>query len=533
MTVSEAARPNFILFITDQHRADFLGCYGHPVVRTPNIDSIATRGTAFDRFYVASPVCMPNRASLMTGRMPSVHGVRCNGIPLPLNSVTFIDLLRDAGYRTALIGKSHLQNFTGRPPILQRPQGRRGFHRSSELAQAIRIDLSGPAYEQENPNYWNDDGAAVVTPFYGFDHVTLVRAHGDAAGADYDRWLAERDPNAKRLLGPDNSLPHNYVCPQAHRTAIPEELYPTAFLGERAEAYLDAHEGSAPFFLMVSFPDPHHPFNPPGKYWDMYAPDDFGVPEAFVRNDWRPPLHVQATFDEREAGRANLAGMRTIAVSAREAQEARALTCGMISCIDDAIGRVLRALARSGHNRDTVIIFTSDHGDHLGDHRLLLKGAEQYQSIVRVPFIWSDPQAKDHSTRTGALASTIDISATILERARVEPYVGMQGRNLLGATHDGGSSGRDAVLIQYEHQFPSVHSNQPPRVHSLIDECWRLSVFADAPWGELYDLTHDPGEFENLWDSPAYTATRARLMERLAYAEIEHVDRVPMPTGQA
>ena len=110
---AKSSRSNFLLFITDQHRADFLGCYGHPVLRTPHIDSIAARGTAFDRFYVASPVCMPNRASLMTGRMPSVHGVRSNGIPLSMNSVTFVELLRDAGYRTALIGKSHLQNFTG------------------------------------------------------------------------------------------------------------------------------------------------------------------------------------------------------------------------------------------------------------------------------------------------------------------------------------------------------------------------------------------------------------------------------------
>src|SRR5262245_32435585 len=132
-----ASRPNFILFITDQHRADYLGCYGHPVVRTPHIDSIAACGIAFDKFYVTSPVCMPNRASLMTGRMPSVHGVRANGIPLSLDAVTFVDLLRDAGYATALIGKSHLQNFTGRPPYAKLPAPRSG-HRapSTALAQA-------------------------------------------------------------------------------------------------------------------------------------------------------------------------------------------------------------------------------------------------------------------------------------------------------------------------------------------------------------------------------------------------------------
>ena len=231
-----AKRPNFLLFITDQHRADFLGCYGHPVLRTPHIDSIAAKGTAFDKFYVASPVCMPNRSSLMTCRMPSVHGVRSNGIPLSMSSVTFVDLLREAGYRTALIGKSHLQNFTSWQPIVKRPAPREGYHEPPpELAQALRHDLAGKKYEQETPEYWNAKDARVVTPFYGFDHVTLVRAHGDEPGGDYDRWLEARDPKAKSLLGPKNSLPHGYKVPQAYRTAIPEELYATSFLGERGK----------------------------------------------------------------------------------------------------------------------------------------------------------------------------------------------------------------------------------------------------------------------------------------------------------
>jgi arylsulfatase A-like enzyme len=525
-------RPNFILFITDQHRADFLGCYSHPVVRTPHIDSIAARGTAFDRFYVASPVCMPNRASLLTGRMPSVHGVRSNGIPLSMQSVTFVELLRDAGYRTALIGKSHLQNFTAWPPLVTRPAPREGYHEpAAALRQAVRWTLDDPRYEQETPEFWARNGAKLTTPFYGFDEVTLVRAHGDEVGGDYDAWLTARDPKAKNLLGPENSLPHDYVCPQASRTAVPAELYSTAFLGESAADFLESADDT-PFFLMLSFPDPHHPFNPPGKYWDMYRPEDFPVPEAFSRNDWTPPQHVQAILDQRAAGKANLTGMNTIGCSAREAQEARALTAGMITCIDDAIGGVLRALETSGRREETVLIFTSDHGDHLGDHRLLLKGAEQYQSITRVPFIWSDPQAASGPARSDALASTIDIAATVLDRARVEPFSGMQARSLLPVINDG-EPVRDTVFIQYDHQAPSPGSGEPPRVHSLIDSRYRLSVFHGSEWGELYDLTNDPGEFENLWDLPEHAGLRARLMEQLAFTEIEHVDRVPLPTRRA
>ena len=525
-------RPNFILFITDQQRADFLGCYGHPVLKTPNIDRIAERGTVFDRFYVASPVCMANRASLMTGRMPSVHGVRSNGIPLSQRNVTFVELLRDAGYDTALIGKSHLQNFTPHGPIVTGPEPRAGDHAANgELAQALRSDLASADYGQEKPDYWQALDAAIRTPFYGFDHVELVTGHGDDLGGDYARWLFAREPNARALIGPENALATDYVCPQAVRTKIPEELYSTHWIAERAAEYLrDA--GDDPFFLMVSFPDPHHPFNPPGRYWDLYDPDDFPVPEAFRRNDWTPPPHVAAAIAARDAGRAELSGMNTIAITAREAQEAQALTCGMIAFVDDAIGEITHALQAGGRADDTVLIFTSDHGDHLGDHRLMLKGTEQYQSILRVPFIWAEPDAERAAPRTDALGSTIDLPATVLDRARIAPFAGMQGRSLLPVLREA-QTVRDAAFVQFDSQRPLVEKIAPARVHSLIDEQWRISVYHDAPWGELYDLKADPGEFVNLWDSSAHADVKSRMLERLARAEIEHVDRVPLPTGRA
>jgi arylsulfatase A-like enzyme len=403
-----------------------------------------------------------------------------------------------------------------------------------DLAQAVRRDLSGPEYGLEEPAFWAKTDARVATPFYGFGHVELVTGHGDIVGGDYMRWLLAREPNALRLLGPENSLPHDYICPQAHRTALPEQLYHTAYIGERAAAFLREHKArsESPFFLMVSFPDPHHPFNPPGKYWDMYSPDDFAIPEAFQRNDWTPPPHVQAAIDARASGKANLKGMNTIGVTAREAQEARALTCGMISCVDDAVGEVLRALSDSPLRDNTVTIFTSDHGDHLGDHRLLLKGAEQYQSITRVPFIWSEPDGAAPS-RTTLLGATLDIPATLLDRARIAPYAGMQGRSLLPAMGPQPQPVRDAVLIQYDHQLPNALTGEPPRIHTLIDGRWRISVGQHAAWGELYDLDNDPGEFDNLWESAPHAGEKARLMERLARAEIEHVDRVPLPTRQA
>lgn len=531
-----AAQPNFILFITDQHRADHLSCYGHPVLRTPHIDSIAERGVAMDKFYVASPVCMPNRASLMTGRMPSAHGVRANGIPLSRSSVTFVDLLAAAGYRTALIGKSHLQNFTGTGPVFKPPGAPEGLRPPpASLAQAIDHGLNAAGYDEENPNEWDAGKRTVTKPFYGFQHVDLVTGHGDQCGGDYLNWLRERRADADKLRDPAHQLKHEYTCPQAIRTALPEELYPTSYIRERAVAYLKntaAKEKDKPFFMMVSFPDPHHPFTPPGKYWGMYQPEQMARPAAFVREDWRASPFVERLLNARESGKANTSAQAAFAVNEREALEARALTCGMIGMIDDAVGEVLAALEASGRREDTVLIFMSDHGDYLGDHRILLKGASLYQTICRTPFLWSDPRSAVRGVHSDALGSTLDVAATVLERARLAPYAGMQGVSLLD-TLQGGKEARDSVLMQYDHQVGPSRPGRMLRTHGLVTKDWRVSMAEGIPGGELYHLAKDPDEFFNRWNDREALADKCEMLARLARAEIEDVDELPLPTGRA
>src|SRR5260221_9955508 len=225
-------RPNFLLIMTDQHRADHLGCYGNRVLATPHIDGLAQRGVAFDRFHVASPICMPNRATLMTGRMPSVHGVRHNGIPLSLDATTFADLMRGMGYRTAMVGKSHLQNMLDKPPLVPDP-------RDTQLARppaAFDEARAAPRgrYDQEVGARWRaDPDRRMDLPYYGFEQVDLAIEHGDQVDGHYSGWLAARHPDPDRLRGPDNALPSpGFDTPQAWRTRIPEELYPTSFLDE-------------------------------------------------------------------------------------------------------------------------------------------------------------------------------------------------------------------------------------------------------------------------------------------------------------
>jgi arylsulfatase A-like enzyme len=252
------------------------------------------------------------------------------------------------------------------------------------------------------------------------------------------------------------------------------------------------------------------------------------TPEAYSRNDWQPPRHVQGIFEERDSGVAQLQGMGSVGCSAQEAREARALTCGMISMIDDAIGRVDAAVAECADENSVVRVFTSDHGDHLGDHRLLFKGAEQYEQLTRVPFIWADPQGPS-GEHSGALGQTLDIGRTILERAKVEPAVGMEGIVLPPI----GDSDRESAFIQYEHQKVNPGIGPQPRIYTIRYGNWRFSLIHGIEEGELYNLSEDPGEFHNLWSEPSAQTVKAQMMERLARAHMDAVIRAPLPARKA
>ena len=282
MSTPLGSRPNFILITTDQQRADHLGCYGNTVLRTPHIDALARRGRVFDRCFVASPVCMPNRAAMMTSRMPSAAGVRMNGVPLPTDSVTFADLLRGAGWRTALIGKGHLQNMSDRPASWEAMAAT-----ETALAQARRVLRDGPAYAQESMAQWaREPDHQVRLPYYGFEHVQLCLEHGDVTGGDYPRWLQQHGMDPAQWVGRANALPHEAPpVLDAWRTRVPPEFYPSTFVVEKTAQWIDEHleraGEDAPFFVHCSFPDPHHPFTPPGRYWYLHDPSWVDLPASF------------------------------------------------------------------------------------------------------------------------------------------------------------------------------------------------------------------------------------------------------------
>ncbi len=528
-------RPNFLLIMTDQQRADHLGCAGHPILRTPNIDSIAARGVAFDRFYVATPICMPNRATLMTGRMPSAHGVRHNGIPLSLRATTFVELLRAAGYRTAMVGKSHLQNMLDRPPLV--PDTRD----PALVKPPPHLDEANPPepgrYDQEYAARWRRAPERTMDlPYYGFETVDPAIQHGDQVDGHYSGWLAARHADPDSLRGAKNALQANdIVAPQAWRTRVPEELYPTSYVAERTMARLDdlAKTPDRPFLLKCSFPDPHHPFTPPGRYWDLYRAADMVLPESWHFERRHAPPHLAHLLDERDSGTRNAHSPALFAATEAEVRQATALTFGMIAMIDDAIGRILERLESLGLAGKTVVIFTADHGDYMGDHQLLLKAPIHYQSITRVPFIWADPAATDGGTRRDALAGTIDIGQTILERAGLAGFNGMQGISLLGAITGTGGQSRDALLIEEEGQRVYMGLPSRARVRTLVTVRYRLSLYDGVGWGEFYDRQEDPHELVNLWSDAGYCGPLRVTQDRLIRELIALSETSPRPSALA
>lgn len=527
--IKTMARPNFLLFITDQQQAAHLGAYGNRIVRTPNLDKLAEHGWVADRCYVAAPICMPNRAALITGRMPSVNGVRHNGIPLSLLETTFVDRLRGHGYRTALIGKSHLQNMSGLPAPWP---GRAAGATSGEARNpgAGRYDQEwGPSWD-ENPDF------DVLRPYYGFEHVDLVVDHGDIAGGHYRRWLQRNHPEAASVVGPEHAIssPEYELSGvgQAWRSRIPEELSTTSYIARQACSLLSqyARTGQS-FFMKCSFPDPHHPFTPPGKYWNMYAPEDIELPDSFHGELKGALPHIMTLRSARDAGHAVKNTPAMFACTEREAREAIALNYGSITHIDDAIGTVLKELDASGLRDDTIVLFTSDHGDFMGDHQLLFKGPIHYQSLIRVPLIVNSRRFQPG--RSSQLHSTIDLAPTILDLAGCVACNGIQGRSLVPEFQQSSQPGRSALVIEEENQRTLPGAAYRTRMRTLQTPRYRLSAYEAAAWGELYDLHEDPQELDNLWDDPGYRDLRGHLLETLVREMITLSETSPNPTALA
>ena len=515
--------PNFLFLITDQHRADHSGFGGHPVLRTPNLDALAARSMQFDRALVANPICMPNRSSIFTGRLPSVHGTRYNGIPLDWSVNTFPRVLRGAGYHSAYFGKCHLQN------IGDNVRARDIIFRDAPDHDANRDRYPEGWGQFELVERHRREYVEMPEDFYGLAEVDLVVNHSDLCGGHYYQWLREQGVDPDPIKGPKNALPFDACSPQVWRTRLPEELYPTRYVTMRTVDFLDRRQAQdQPFVAFCSYPDPHHPFTPPGRYFDLYDPAAIPLPESFDDPHENSMDHYRARLAKRGE---QLTRMAPFAPTAEQFREMAAAEFGMIAMIDDGIGEVLAALERNGLADDTVVVFTSDHGDMFGDHGMMLKASMHYDGCIRVPLLISAPGRAPGCTR--ALASSLDLAQTVLDLADAPVYQGMQGVSLVPLLDDPDASVRDHVLVEEDQMFDLAGIGQGLRMRSLLTEEGRITLYRGAQHGELFDLQRDPGEMQNLFGRPEHRELQTELLERLARQLLEYADDSPRPTHMA
>ena len=356
-------------------------------------------------------------------------------------------------------------------------------------------------------------------PYYGFEHFEIATNHGDLVAGDYLLWARARTTDFDAMRDSANAIPDDrYSAPQARRTRIPEELYSSSYLAERTVAFLEPHAGSGrrqPFFLQMAFPDPHYPFTPPGRYWDMYDPEAVALPASF---DADSPMMVARLKAVHREGMANREWHAPFAVDPREAREIIALTYGMISMIDDCVGAALDALKRLRLDDRTIIVFTSDHGDYMADHGIVLKGSMDFQ-----PAINSEVQ---HRRSAISVVRAVRLAGESRRRGGIQPNNGVQGRDLLDPDLT-----PDSILIESDNPFGGPLAGAPARTRTLLTEGWRFSVHQNLEKGEMYDLATDLGEVRNLWNDPRYAARRAQLAERLLRRMMDFQENAPLQTG--
>ncbi len=511
---SAARRPNVLFIITDQQRADHAGFAGNEIVRTPNIDSIAARGTVFDNAWVANPVCMPNRSTIMTSRMPTSHGVIFNDRSLDWGANTHVKQFRQAGWRTALIGKSHLQHGQSRnsvieidaPPVADDPWPE-GWNTLEDFER----------YTDEIPP-WPDD-------FYGFGHVELCIDHGARVSGHHLHWALDKGGRYEDLLVPMNAdapgTDRSDKWWQIYRPPYGPELHSTTFVTERTIAFIeDAAASGEPWLAWASFPDPHHPFTPPGEYFDRHDPADMPVPASFDDPMEHAPEYLKrvAGFEaHKQRGWVAPCGTSDPGL----VQQCIAATYGMVEMIDDGVGQILAAIERFGLTDDTIVVFTSDHGDMMGEHGLLLKGFMHYRGTLQPPMVIADPTRR--AARSSSLAGSIDLGPTLLELAGLARFDGMQGHSLVPVLDDSTASVRDHVLIEDDiSDAAAAFGHFPGKTRTYVGDDGLKYTRHSTGEDQLFDLVADPHEMVQL--APTDPTRRADAMERLTDALITSAD---------
>ncbi|HYF52537.1 MAG TPA: sulfatase-like hydrolase/transferase [Planctomycetota bacterium] len=467
---------SIVIICTDQQRYDSLGCTGNPHALSQNIDALSRESSVFHRHITTSPVCMPSRASFFTGRYPNGHGVWLNGVELPRRREvedancsshvpTLADVFLAAGYHTRSVGKLHFSPYL------------------SPARLDGRESLSRSAAEMES---WRG-------PYYGFEHVSLTLGHGEFHRAGHYRtWLRRNFPEIDKRL---DNMALSGTFPEArdvHPGIIPAEAHHSTWIGTEACEFLASKDAAErPFLLYVSFPDPHHPYTPPPE-----------LAREFEQRDVMPWHRGSGLEDRPSAWRTRVASSVLDDACLRRVRQ---YTDAMIHLIDRNVGRILATLKEQGLYEDTTIVYTSDHGDFLGDFGLLRKNFVACNALNHVPFILRAP-GQDLPAQTRVPMSNADVLPTLCDLHDVPLPAGVQGRSILPALR--GESAHAVPVFAY-HSDPQFHN------FTLYDERYRFTLYPGTGERELYDHTDDPHELRNRANDPVLKAVESRMREEL------------------
>ena len=468
------AQPNFLFITTDQQRWDAVGIHNE-ILKTPNMDRLAQEGMQFARAYPTNAICMPARASMITGRSQRGHQVFNHDVNLSEAIPVLGDGLRDAGYATALIGKAHFKTADIEDVLPDQPP------------EGSRVD--------ERDGLWHG-------PYYGFDYIDIHTGHAYSAG-HWRIWLEKNHPDKAHLWRREDAL-GDMGAFESWKNALPAELHYTQWTADRTVDWLQGRDEDEPFFLWMSFADPHKPFAPPQPYCDMYADIEFPDPVPVEDASKKPP-HYQWAREGKGYG-----GYNTHKEwDGAHFQEIVAHYYGLTTFIDDAMGQVFEELERQGLWENTHVVFTSDHGEGLKDHGIAAKPMMSYECVNRVPFFWKHPSV---STKAfDGVVTHLDLTPTFLDLAGAEPLVGMEGRSMTDVLCEDATEHRDAVIVERI----SAIGGEVMKVKMLVTKDWKLLHYGSAGYGELYDVNNDPEDVDNLWDDPEYAHVRRELTDRL------------------
>lgn len=500
---SSLKRPNILLITTDQQHWNTIGAFNSEI-ETPNLDRLVKEGTTFTKAYCPNPTCTPSRASMITGMYPSQHGAWTLGTKLQEDRHVVGEDFQEAGYRTSLIGKAHFQ------PL-----------RSTKDYPSIE------AYPTlQDLEYWREFNG----PFYGFDHVELARNHTNEAhvGQHYALWMEEKGLTNWRdyFLPPTGNMDPN----ETYKWKLPEKYHYNNWIAERSNAILEEYKNNDEnFFLWSSFFDPHPEYLVPEPWDTMYDSKDLTIPTLTPGEHEKNPPHFGKTqedspdFSDLYESGYGIHGYRShhyyeygskFKLTDDHRKKIVSTYYGMISMLDKYVGKILDKLDELGLTENTIVVFTTDHGHLFGQHGLQAKGGFHYEDLIKLPFIVRYPGHVLKGRVSSAMQSLVDLAPTFLSFCNIPIPITMTGVDQKQVWLDEKEQARDHITCEFRHEATTIHQK------TYVNERYKLTVYYNQNYGELFDLQTDPYEVNNLWDNPEYAQLKSDLFLQYIWAEL-------------